>query len=99
MKNILIVYIYYFFCLPILYFKLMADYSLVGFPNAGKSSLLKALSGAPAKIASYPFTTIKPQVALCKYPDHRRISLADLPGNSSLRCPILCSTPKLRFKK
>nr|CAH8860457.1 unnamed protein product [Trichobilharzia regenti] len=61
-------------------FKLMADYSLVGFPNAGKSSLLKALSGAPAKIASYPFTTIKPQVALCKYPDHRRISLADLPG-------------------
>ncbi|CAH8862637.1 unnamed protein product [Trichobilharzia szidati] len=64
----------------ILDLKLMADYSLVGFPNAGKSSLLKALSGAPAKIASYPFTTIKPQVALCKYPDHRRISLADLPG-------------------
>lgn len=60
--------------------KLMADYSLIGFPNAGKSSLLKALSGAPAKIANYPFTTIKPQVAKCTYSDHREISIADLPG-------------------
>ncbi|VDO99906.1 unnamed protein product [Schistosoma margrebowiei] len=60
--------------------KLMADFSLIGFPNAGKSSLLKALSGAPAKIASYPFTTIKPQVAKCIYSDHRKISIADLPG-------------------
>ncbi|CAH8608462.1 unnamed protein product [Heterobilharzia americana] len=60
--------------------KLMADYSLIGFPNSGKSSLLKALSGAPAKIASYAFTTIKPQIACCRYSDHRRISLADLPG-------------------
>ncbi|CAH8531609.1 unnamed protein product [Schistosoma turkestanicum] len=60
--------------------KLMADYSLIGFPNAGKSSLLKALSGAPAKIANYPFTTIKPQVAKCIYSDYRQISIADLPG-------------------
>lgn len=60
--------------------KLMADYSFIGLPNAGKSSLLKALSNANVKIASYPFTTIRPQIAHCKYEDGRMISLADLPG-------------------
>ncbi|CAL8107947.1 unnamed protein product [Calicophoron daubneyi] len=60
--------------------KLMADYSLLGFPNAGKSSLLRALSGANVKIASYPFTTIQPKLAHCKYADGRMISLTDLPG-------------------
>ncbi|KAA0186847.1 GTP-binding protein 10 [Fasciolopsis buskii] len=58
----------------------MADYSLVGFPNAGKSSLLQALSNVPVKIASYPFTTVQPKIAHCKYPDGRLFSLADLPG-------------------
>lgn len=60
--------------------KLIADFGLIGFPNAGKSTLLKTLSGCPAKIADYPFTTLSPQVALCKYPDHRQVSLTDLPG-------------------
>ncbi|KAG5454970.1 GTP-binding protein 10 [Clonorchis sinensis] len=64
----------------ILDLKLMADYSLLGLPNAGKSSLLRAVSNANVKIASYPFTTIRPQVAYCKYEDGRSISLADLPG-------------------
>ncbi|TPP58992.1 GTP-binding protein 10 [Fasciola gigantica] len=64
----------------ILDLKLMADYSLVGFPNAGKSSLLHALSSVPVKIASYPFTTVQPQIAHCKYPDGRMFSLTDLPG-------------------
>ena len=58
----------------------MADVGLIGLPNAGKSSLLQALSGAKAKIASYPFTTLRPQVATIKFPDQRRISMTDLPG-------------------
>ncbi|VDM00293.1 unnamed protein product [Schistocephalus solidus] len=60
--------------------KLMADVGLIGLPNAGKSSLLQALSGAKAKIASYPFTTLRPQMAQISYPDHRVISMTDLPG-------------------
>nr|VZI28964.1 unnamed protein product [Spirometra erinaceieuropaei] len=60
--------------------KLMADIGLIGLPNAGKSSLLQALSGAKAKIASYPFTTLRPQIAQISYPDHRVISMTDLPG-------------------
>lgn len=60
--------------------KLLADIGLVGFPNAGKSTLLKAISKARPKIAGYPFTTIKPNVGHIQYPDSRVITMADLPG-------------------
>ncbi|XP_078051137.1 GTP-binding protein 10 homolog [Augochlora pura] len=64
----------------ILDLRLIADVGLVGFPNAGKSTFLKAVSKANAKIASYPFTTIKPQIGIANYTDRRQISIADLPG-------------------
>ncbi|OWF51029.1 GTP-binding protein 10-like [Mizuhopecten yessoensis] len=60
--------------------KLIADVALVGFPNAGKSTTLSAVSRTSPKIASYPFTTIRPYIGTMEYPDLRQITVADLPG-------------------
>ncbi|XP_033110251.1 GTP-binding protein 10-like [Anneissia japonica] len=60
--------------------KILADIGLVGFPNAGKSTLLSTISRLAPKIAEYPFTTIKPQIGTIHYPDLRQITVADLPG-------------------
>ncbi|KAF8783193.1 GTP-binding protein 10-like [Argiope bruennichi] len=60
--------------------KLLADVGFVGYPNAGKSTLLQALSNAKPKIANYPFTTIAPNIGILSYDDFRKITAADLPG-------------------
>jgi len=58
----------------------IADAGLVGFPNAGKSTLLSKLSAAKPKIANYPFTTLQPMVGVIHFGEHRRGTLADIPG-------------------
>lgn len=60
--------------------KTIADAGLLGFPNAGKSSLLSVLSSATPKIASYPFTTLNPMVGTIVYEDFAKIAMADVPG-------------------
>jgi GTP-binding protein len=60
--------------------KLLADAALVGFPNAGKSSLLRRISNAKPKVADYPFTTIAPVLGTVDAPDGRQLTVADVPG-------------------
>ncbi len=60
--------------------RMMADIGIVGYPNAGKSTLLTAISHARPKIAPYPFTTLTPQVGIVEYPDWKRLVACDVPG-------------------
>ncbi len=58
----------------------IADAGLVGYPNAGKSTLLGKISAAHPKVAAYPFTTLHPIVGVVEFPDYRRATIADIPG-------------------
>lgn len=60
--------------------KLIADVGLIGFPNAGKSTLISTLAGLRVKVAAYPFTTLQPNLGFVSFNDGRRIYIADIPG-------------------
>lgn len=60
--------------------RIMAEVGLVGYPNAGKSTLLTAISKARPKIAPYPFTTLTPQIGIVEYEDWKRLTVCDVPG-------------------
>ena len=60
--------------------RIVADVGLVGYPNAGKSTLLSSISKARPKIAPYPFTTLHPQIGIVEYPDYYRLTVCDVPG-------------------
>lgn len=60
--------------------RIMADIGIVGYPNAGKSTLLAAISKARPKVAAYPFTTLTPQIGIVEYEDYHRLTVCDVPG-------------------
>jgi GTP-binding protein len=60
--------------------RIMAEVGLVGYPNAGKSTLLTAISRARPKVAAYPFTTLHPQIGILEYSDFHRLTVCDVPG-------------------